>query len=153
MLTTVAMEEFQRGVELLQNRCPEQALLHIERAFHIDAENPYYVSYMGLAVGVARRQWNDAEVLCQKAVKLRRNHPVFYLNLAEVYRRSGRKDDAVAALERGLLNTGNSGVLRAALGKLAKRRRPTIPFLKRDHAMNRKLGALRHQLAQAVRGA
>ncbi len=148
MSQKLAMQEFQRGVELLQHRCPEQAYLHIERAFHMDNENPYYVSYMGLTMGVARRQWADAEILCQKAVKLRRNHPVFYLNLAEVYRRSGRKEDAVAALERGLLNTGNSPMIKHALGKLTPRQRPTIPFLKRTSSVNRKLGALRHQLSQ-----
>jgi len=146
MSTDLARQEFDRGFELLQHRCTEQALLHIERAFNLDNENPYYVSYMGLTVGVARRQWADAEILCQKAVKMRRNHPVFYLNLAEVYRRSGRREDAIAALERGLLNTGNSPQLRNALGKLERRRRPTVPFLKRNHAVNRKLGELRQQI-------
>ena len=150
MLQHVAIEEFHRGVELLQRRCPEQALLHIERAFHIDGENPYYISYMGLAVGVARKQWAEAEIFCQKAVKMHRNQPVLYLNLAEVYRRSGRKEDAVAALERGLLNTGNAKVLRNALGKLSRRRRPAIPFLNRNHKVNRKLGELRQQIGQLL---
>lgn len=144
----LAMQEFTEGVRLLQNRCPEQALLHIERAFHLESENPYYVSYMGLAVGVARRQFGDAEILCQKALKLRRNHPVFYLNLAEIYRRGGRREDAVSALQRGLLNTGNSPLLQKALGKLTPRHRPFLPFLRRGHAANRKLGQLRRQLGE-----
>jgi len=146
MSQELAREEFQRGFALLQRRCAEQALLHIERAFHMDGENPYYISYMGLTVGMARKQWGDAELLCQKAVKMRRNHPVFYLNLAEVYRRCGRREDAIAALERGMLNTGNSPQLKNALGKLERRRRPTLPFLKRNHTMNRKLGELRQQI-------
>lgn len=147
----VAMQEFRRGLEMLQHRCPEQAVLHLERAFRIDSENPYFVSYMGLATGVARRQWAEAESLCQKAVKLRRDHPVFYLNLAEVYRRTGRREDAVSALQRGLLNTQNSPLLKSAIGKLMPRHRPLLPFLKRNHVMNRKLGELRHQMAQLLR--
>ncbi len=142
----LAMQEFQRGIELLQNRCAEQALPFIERAFHMDGENPYYVSYMGLAIGVAQRKYADAETLCQKALKLRRNHPIFYMNLAEIYRRSGRKEDAISVLQRGLLNTGNSALLQKALGKLTPRKRPLIPFLARGNRVNRKLGELRHQI-------
>lgn len=149
----LAMQEFEEGIKLLQAKCAEQALPHIERAFHMDSENPYYVSYMGLAMGVARKKYGDAEVLCQKALKLRWNHPVFYLNLAEVYRRAGRRDDAVSALERGLLNTGNSPLLKNALGKLTQRQRPLIPFLRRNHKVNRKLGELKRQVGAFLTGA
>lgn len=147
----MAMQEFRRGLELLQHRCPEQAVLHIERAFRIDNENPYFVSYMGLASGVARRQWAEAENLCQKALKLRRDLPVFYLNLAEVYRRTGRREDAISALQRGLLNTQNSPMLKTAISKLLPRHRPVLPFLSRKHAANRKLGELRHQVEKLLR--
>ncbi len=150
MSQDLARNEFQRGVELLQHRCTEQAYLHIERAYHMDGENPYYISYMGLTVGLARRQWADAEILCQKAVKLRRNLPQFYLNLAEVYRRCNRREDAISALQRGMLNTGNSSQLRLALSKLERRRKPALPFLHRGHLVNRKLGELRHQLGQLL---
>lgn len=151
MSLDLAREEFQRGVELLQHRCTEQAFLHIERAFHMDGENPYYISYMGLTTGIVRHQWADAEILCQKAVKMRRNLPLFYLNLAEVYRRSGRREDAITVLRRGLLNTGNAPQLQIALGKLERRARLAVPFLRRNHTLNRQLGRLRHRIGRLLR--
>lgn len=147
----LAMQEFQEGIRLLQDRCAEQALLHIERAFHLEGENPYYVSYMGLTLCMARRKFSDAEMLCQKALKMRRDHPQFYLNLAEVYRRAGRREDAVAALERGLRNTAQSPMLQSALGKLTPRKRPLLPFLPRSNKVNRKLGELRHRIGAILR--
>jgi Flp pilus assembly protein TadD len=145
---TTAFDEFKQGVNLLRNQCPAQALEHIRKAVEQEAENPYYLSYFGLATGMARRQWADAEQLCEKALKLKRNQPQLYLNLAEVYRRSGRRGDAADTLRTGLLYTGRAAILEQALGKLRRRRSPTLPFLGRGHKLNRSLGRVRERLAQ-----
>ena len=148
MAQSTAFDEFKQGVNLLRNQCPTEALDHIRRAVEQEADNPYYLSYFGLAVAMARRQWANAEQLCEKAVKMKRNQPQLYLNLAEVYRRSGRRGDAADTLRTGLLYTGRAPILEQALGKLRHRRSPTLRFLGRDHRINRSLGRVRERLAQ-----
>ena len=145
---STAFDEFKQGVNLLRNQCPAEALDHIRRAVEQEADNPYYLSYFGLAVGIARRQWANAEQLCEKAVKMKRNQPQLYLNLAEVYRRSGRRGDAADTLRTGLLYTARAPILEQALGKLRYRRSPALPFLGRGHKINRSLGRFRERLSQ-----
>jgi predicted Zn-dependent protease len=146
-----AIAEFQRGVDLLRNRMPEDALAYIQRAYEMECNNPYFISYFGLVMGLARKRWPEAQKMCEQAVHLRRNQPQLYLNLAEVYRRTGRREQARATLATGLQLTGNSPALRSALGKLTDRRRPAIPFLRRGHPLNQRLGKLRSQMAEFFR--
>jgi Flp pilus assembly protein TadD len=146
MSASLALSEFKEGLTLLRNNYPGSALLHMRRAVELDNQNPYYLSFLGLTVATALCRWADAEVLCEAALKLKRNEPRFYLNLAEVYVKAGRRSDALETIRMGLDYTGSNPLLQTALGRLQMRRRRVIPFLRRGNPLNRRLGRLRHRV-------
>lgn len=146
MNASQGLSEFKRGLELLRNNYPGSALLHLRRAVELDNDNPYYLSFLGVSVANALHKWADAEVLCETALKLKRSEPRLYLNLAEVYVKAGRRGDAAETIQMGIEHSGETALLVHALDRLRVRRPALVPFVPRQHALNRGLGRLRHRL-------
>lgn len=154
--TTVAdagMTEFKECLKRLRDGYPQQALVHVRRALGVAPKNPFYLSYAGLLAAMAEHRYGDAEMLCQEAIGVKCNHAQLYLNLAEVYQHSGRKEDAIATLEKGLISAGRDFRIRRALEKIGVRRSPVVKFLHRSHPVNVVLGRLRHRLFGAPQAA
>ena len=107
------------------------------------------MSYLGVALARTQQKWADAERLCDTAVRLKRNQAQLYLNLAEVYMASGRKDDAREALIAGMKYARRDIRLNIAMAKLTTRRSLIFSFLERKHPLNRHFGMLRHKTLQA----
>lgn len=143
-METAALADFKEGVALLKSGYPQKALLRLRQAFETEKQNPFYLSFLGLAIGRAQRKWDQASELCEIAVQLRRNEAQFHLNLAEVYASGGRRTKAMDTLDAALELFGEDTRLRRARSRVEKRRAPLLSFLKRDHFLNRKLGKLRH---------
>ena len=141
-----ALAEFKRGINLLRNGHSAEALEYLRHAAELAPQNPHYLSFLGVSVSRAERKWAAAVKLCEMALILRRSEPQLYLNLAEVYVSAGRRDDAVEALERGLLYLSADPRIRRARANLGRRRSPVLPFLEREHFLNRGLGKLRHRV-------
>jgi predicted Zn-dependent protease len=141
------MEDFKECLKQLRDGHPEDALLHVRRALGAAPKNPFYLSYTGLLAALAEKRFADGESLCQEALGMRHNHAQLYLNLAEVYQRSGRPQDAIAILEKGLVSAGRDFRIRRALDKIGARREPVLSFLHRSHPLNRTLGKWRHRFA------
>ena len=89
-----ALIQFKDGVELLKNGYPKDALPHLRNAVEIETQNPYYLSFFGLAMARAEKKWNEATHLCETALQLKGKEPQFHLNLAEVYVAAGRRASA-----------------------------------------------------------
>ena len=102
MMDTEAFREFKTGLSLLRDNYSAKALQHIQRAAELEKNNPYYMSYLGVALARTERKWADAERMCDTAVHMKRNQAQLYLNLAEVYMAAGRKEDAREALIAGM---------------------------------------------------
>src|SRR5579864_5559973 len=96
------MVEFREGVELLKNEYPEKALVKMRRAFEGDKRNPYYISFLGLSIARAERNWDYASELCETAVQLKRKEIKFHLNLVEVYALAGQREKALHKLDGAL---------------------------------------------------
>jgi Flp pilus assembly protein TadD len=139
-----ALAEFKEGVALLKNGYPQKALVRLRRAFESEKQNPFYLSFLGLSIARAERKWDQASELCEIAVQLRGKEAQFYLNLAEVYASAGRRTKALDTLDAALALFGEDERLRRARSRAEKRRSPLLPFLRREHYLNRKLGRLRH---------
>jgi predicted Zn-dependent protease len=150
MLDTEAFGEFRKALSYMRDDRVDSALPHIRRAAELEQHNPFYMSYLGLALARAERQWAKAEELCDTAMRLKRDQPQLYINLAEVYLEAGRKQDAVETLVQALKYAQKDSRINTMLGGLSARRKPVIPFLSRGHFINRQLGALRHKAAEAV---
>ncbi len=141
-----ALKEFKEGMDLLQNKFSHQALLHLKKAAELDKANPFYLSYLGLALAMVERNHTEAEDLCYAAVRKQRTRPELYLNLAEVYRLAGKKEDAVDTLTTGLKLTKQDARLAEALRKMGTRKPPVLTFLNRTNYLNVQLGKLRHKV-------
>jgi tetratricopeptide (TPR) repeat protein len=103
------------------------------------------MSYLGVVLARSERKWGEAERLCDSAVRMKRNQAQLYLNLADVYKTAGRREDAVEALQAGLKFARRDVRLNIAMNKLVPRRSPVLRFLGRTHPINRQLGILRHR--------
>jgi len=138
--------EFREGVELLKNEYPEKALLKLRRAFESDKRNPYYISFLGLTIARAERNWEQALDLCETAVKLNSKEIKFHLNLIEVYALAGWREKALSKLDNASKLFGNDARLKRFRAKIVERRAPVLPFLGRGHFLNRELGKFRHRI-------
>ena len=165
-MDTEALEEFKQGLSLLRNDYPGKALLHLNKAVALEKNNPFYLSYLGVALARAGKNWSLAEKLCSQtlqmkrpppefylaeklcsqALQMKRTQPELYLNLAEVYALAGNKEDAIETLSRGLKFTKQNEPLADALRRFGSRQPPVISFLDRAHFLNRHLGKIRRQL-------
>lgn len=143
--------EFTQGVKLLKNGYAEKALVCLRRALECEKQNPYYLSFLGLSIARAEQKWDQAVELCEMAIQLKRREIQFHLNLADVYGMAGRRENALDTLDTALVLFGKDKRLRSARRKMAKRRTPVLPFLTREHFLNRELGKLRHHVLKRLR--
>ena len=150
MVHAEAFEEFRAGVALLRSGDSQKALSRLRCALGYEPANPFYISYVGLAIANAEQKWAEAEKLCVSATRVNRRHVQLYLNLAEVYVAADRRQDAADTLCRGLRYAPHDQRLKMALDQLAMRRPPVLLFLPRQHPVNRNLGKLRHGALQAL---
>ncbi len=149
-MDTEAFREFKTGLTLLRDNYSAKALEHIQRAAELEKNNPYYMSYLGVALARTEHRWADAERMCDTAVRMKRNQAQLYLNLAEVYLASGRREDAREALLSGMKYARRDIRLNIAMAKLTNRRSPVFSFLERKHPLNRHFGMLRHKTLGAM---
>jgi Flp pilus assembly protein TadD len=147
MATDSAIAEFKLGINLLRKGHSAEATKYFRHAAELEQENPYYLSFLGVAVARAQRKWAAAVELCETALSLRRNEAQLYLNLAEVYVSAGRRDDAVEVLDKGLIYFRVDPRIRRARANLGMRCPPVLPFLEREHFLNRSLGKLRRRVS------
>ena len=150
MMDTEAFREFKTGLNYLRDNAATSALQHIQRAAELEKNNPYYMSYLGVALARTEQKWAEAERMCDTAVRMKRNQAQLYLNLAEVYIAAGRKEDAREALFSGMKYARRDIRLNIAMAKLTPRRQPVFTFLERKHPLNRHFGLLRHKTLSAL---
>ena len=144
MLDVDAFEDFRVGLARLRDGDAVAAIGLLRQAARRDPENPYYLSYFGLGLGHAEGMWGEAERLCHRAVCRGRRQAQLYLNLAEVYVFSGRRQAAVDTLALGLHYMPHDLRLRDEFSRLIVRRVPVLKVLPRAHVLNRMLGRMRH---------
>jgi Flp pilus assembly protein TadD len=137
--------EFKQGLQALKNGYPQKALIHLRTAFESEKQNPFYLSFLGLSIARAQRKWDQAAELCEIAVQLRRSECQFHMNLAEVYALAGRREKALDTLDAALELFGRDQRLTRARSRVEKRRSPVLPFLTRNHFLNRTFGRVRHR--------
>jgi Flp pilus assembly protein TadD len=152
MIDTEAFAEFRKALGYLRDSYPEKALPHFRRATELEDQNPFYRSYMGLALARTGHGLAEAEDLCNSALRAKRDQPQLYLNLAEVYVASSRRQDAVETLLMATKYSQRDGRIYSMLNQLSSRRAPVLRFLQRNHFLNRGLGIWRHRALRLLEG-
>ena len=56
MAEVEALTSFKQGVQLLKGGYPQRALVELRRCVEIESANPYYLSFLGLAIARAERK-------------------------------------------------------------------------------------------------
>ena len=148
MIQADAFQEFRTGLAFLRGGDATKAKPFLQSALEQEPANPYYVSYLGVAIAATEQKWADAEELCRSAIRMNRRQAQLYLNLAEIYVAAERKQDAADVLRRGLRYSPHDVRLQLALDRLAIRRPPVLRFLSRENLLNRGFGMLRHHAMQ-----
>ena len=146
-------KEFAQGLEYFRDGYVGKALEQMKAAAEAEPQSALYMSYLGLLVAAAQKDFEKAEQLCHMALKLDRAEPQCYLNVAEVYMRAKRPKEAMEALREGLQRTKRDARIADAIARLSGRRRPVFPFLEREHPVNMALGRIRHKILGPVGGA
>jgi len=149
MLVHLAEESFQRGVAALEGGNGREAMAFVEAAVERERRlgngppQARYLSLYGLCLGTVARKRHKGVQFCREAVGLERYNPDMYCNLGRVLLAAGRRKEAHDWLRRGLgLQPDHQEIIRA-LKEMGLRRRPPLPFLSRDNALNVYLGRLR----------
>jgi Flp pilus assembly protein TadD len=152
MTESVALTEFKLGVKMLRDARPHTALAHFRKAADLEKNNPYYLSFVGVSLARAERNWKTSLELCESALTMKHNEAQLYLNLAEVYTAAGRREEALMTLDRALASLGPLARIQQARQKLGRRRSPALPFLDRQNFLNKQLGFLRHRILTWANG-
>ena len=103
------------------------------------SESALVSSYLGFCLAREKKDFDQAVVLCQRAIEMEPANALHYLNMARVLTCMGRKSHALKMLRRGLQVQRHPQLIQE-LRRLGLRRRPLVPFLKREHPMNIHLG-------------
>jgi len=148
-----ALDEFKQGLNLLRNGRSAEAIEYLRHAATLEQQNPYYLSFLGVSVARAKRKGAAAVELCEKALRLKRDEPQFYLNLGEVYVSAGRREEAIEVLDMALTRFRNNVRIKRERNNFGKRSTQVLPFLSREHFLNRTLGRLRHKTLKRLQGA
>jgi predicted Zn-dependent protease len=139
---------FKEAVALLKSDYPQKAAVLLKRCVDADRANPYYSSFLGLAIARSKKSSLEAAKLCESALQSGKRELQFHLNLAEVYVATGQRDSAIATLDRARESFGPSSRLAKARARAEKRSAPVLPFLDRSNPLNKNLGKLRHRVTR-----
>ena len=136
-ITCCQAGDWEVGLELLRKAARKE---------NKESELPsLYYSYLGYGAANFEGERKDGLALCLHAIRVGKDEPENYLNLARVYLLVGDRRRAVAASQHGLKVDAHNPDLLALRRSMGYRRRPAVSFLSRDAWINRFLGKRRHQ--------
>ncbi|HVN82801.1 MAG TPA: hypothetical protein VMW38_27710 [Terriglobia bacterium] len=137
---------FRLGLDYLRRNHLPEAANAFRCLFKEAPENPLYMSYYGVVLALSEDNYQDGINFCRAAILLAVCEPELYINLSKVYSRAGQRKKALETLVEGLKYVANKTQLLTEMKKLGCRRKPLLPFLPRDHFLNKSLGKLTHRM-------
>ncbi|HEY3176578.1 MAG TPA: tetratricopeptide repeat protein [Candidatus Polarisedimenticolia bacterium] len=148
------------GLTMLSHGRYEEAAAFFESAMRLGGDRQTVnrrmrcLSYYGLSVALANRPTPEAIKACEVAARRNFYSAELQLNLGKVYMLAGKTTRALAAFERGLQIAPRNRALKNEIAGSDRRRRPPIPWIRRNHPVNRVLGRVRASLkaSRAIKG-
>ena len=105
-----------------------------------------FYSYLGYGIARYQNRVEEGLKLCQHSIKVEFYQPENYVNLARAYLLRNDRPGAIRTIRSGLKVDPQNEELWVLHHELGIRKLPVLPFLSRDHFINRLLGNLRHVL-------
>lgn len=126
-----------------------EALRLLDQALKISPEHPVYLSTMGLCESMMGDPVKG-EKMCRMALQLsgRERDPMLYVNLGRVMLERGDRMGARENYMKAYRKDNTNAPAALELSRMGVRKKPVIPFLGRNHPLNKSLGKLRHQLRE-----
>lgn len=142
------IEMARRGIELCRQGDWQGGVVLLARVAEEKdpgAELPgRFYSYLGYGIARYERRVREGLALCEHAVKREFYQPDNYLNLARTYLLANQRRKAIDAVIAGRQVDRRHRGLARLHRELGIRRPAVLPFLDREHLINRLLGRLRH---------
>lgn len=133
------------GIALLRRGRTAKARACFEEAQKQSPGDPFSLSYLGLTLALADKNYKDGEDYCFRAVLKAMPAAQLHANLAWVYHLQGKRKSAVESIQQALdREPGNADAIRIQ-GLMGKRRRPALSFLHRDHPINKAIGKMTYK--------
>lgn len=139
-----AEELLNMGIALLGRGERLKALSCFEKSYR-ERRTPVCQSYLGLCIALERGKISEGLALCEEALRMESGRPDIYLNMGKVLLKSGRKNEAIDTVRRGL-RLGHDEDVVVWLESLGIRRKPVFPILPRRHFLNKYAGLLLSRL-------
>jgi tetratricopeptide (TPR) repeat protein len=152
MISNLTDEIFAQGLQFLKRNRLAEACNAFRRAFKQNPDNPLYLSYYGLIVALAEDNLQDGVNFCRAAIYRAAYEPQCYLNLCKVYSKAGQRKKALEALLKGLNFEKNNTLLKMEMKRMGIRRKSFLPFLPRDHFLNKSIGMFTHKFRKSHAG-
>ena len=138
------IELVKKGIAFLHDNNRLAALACFDKAF-VFGKSPELLSYLSYCIAAERGQIYEALKLCNNALSQEPDNPVHYLNLGRIYLHTGKKEEALLTLRKGL-SFGENKTIKSILEKIGTRDKPVLPFLPRNSFLNKYIGLLLHRL-------
>ncbi|MEJ5378228.1 MAG: tetratricopeptide repeat protein [bacterium] len=144
----MAVEEsralYLQGISWWNKRRFDNALVCFQKAHELAPENPFIMSYLGLA-RIKMKAVAEGLELCQQAAKKRPFNEDLLYNLGVAYQMAGNRQEARKTFLLGAKGCHDTQRFLSALKEMGVRRKPLIPFLSRDNILNRWLGKVTYK--------
>lgn len=138
----------QQGIDLCDNENNFAAAHKLfQKAYSMYPNSPRINSWLGYTTAIVENKVGGGLQLCKKAIESDVPDAMFYRNIGKLYLLQKNKRSAIGAFAKGLqIDKGNRYILKE-WKVLGFRRKPIIPFLSRDNALNKFLGKLTWKVA------
>lgn len=138
--------EIWQGIELCRNGEWDEGFVHLSQAAesHDSQDLPsLFFAYLGYCLARSGNRKKGLEV-CRRAVSLDPYQAESFICLARCWIDDDKRREALDAIRRGLQIDPTNKPLKNLRRRLGRRRRPVLPFLQRNHPLNRTFGRVRH---------
>lgn len=137
-----------KGFSLIKEHNTLDALFYLEKVVD-GSERADVKSAYAMCIALERGKVKDGIDLCIQAIEDDPENAFHFLNLGKIYLKDGKKAVAIDIFRKGMkLGMDSEGAKEIAfiLNDLGIRKRPLLPFLKRDNFFNKYMGLILHKI-------
>lgn len=136
--------EITRGIELIERGELSRAFNFFQNYSNQEPGNPIPKSFLGYLTAIFHKKTFQGLEMCLEAVKMEKEEPLLYLNLAKVYFLMNDRYHAIQAIQTGLKyrHSPFRNELMNFYRQIGIRRKPPISFLPRNNPLNVIIGKM-----------